>query len=140
MTTDCKPFKRTANLGLGAVLALLLLAFSCGQAQTVEPTGGETHFLARCTAGSTSCGSGLSCVCGICTRRCDARAACQDLPAAACVAPSSSESCVDSNAYQVPAPTTRPESAEPPSWLPGAARARARPAFVLTVTSPPIKC
>jgi hypothetical protein len=98
MTTDCKPFKRTANLGLGAVLALLLLAFSCGQAQTVEPTGGETHFLARCTAGSTSCGSGLSCVCGICTRRCDARAACQDLPAAACVAPSSSESCVDSNA------------------------------------------
>src|SRR6185295_11035095 len=71
----------------------LFLVFSCGHERSGEPTGGETHFLTRCTSGSSSCGSELSCICGVCTVSCDARVACQSLPDAACIASAATESC-----------------------------------------------
>lgn len=96
VVTNRRPSERWANFSLGLLLGLLLLVFSCGHERSSEPTGGETHFLARCTSGST-CGGGLSCLCGVCTRACDARAECQSLSDAACVA-SSSEACAESPA------------------------------------------
>jgi hypothetical protein len=98
LATNPKLCARTANFSLGVLLALLLLFLGCGHERSSEPTGGETHFLARCTPGSTSCGSGLSCLCGVCTLPCDARAACQSLSDAACVASSSQGACADAEA------------------------------------------
>lgn len=94
MASNSKAFARIAAFSL--VLALLSVV-SCGRARS-DPTGGETHFLTRCAPGSTECGAGLSCVCGVCTLACDARAACQGLPDAACVASSSSGACAESEA------------------------------------------
>src|SRR6187551_859057 len=77
---------------IGLLFALTLTAFSC-QSATQDPTGGETHFLVRCEANSSSCGSKLACVCGVCTLPCTERAACEALPAAACVASDSADGC-----------------------------------------------
>src|SRR3954468_7838927 len=88
-----KPYRSTLHFSLGLLL-LLLSVFSCGHERSSEPTGGETHFLTHCAPGSTACGSGLSCLCGVCTRACDARAACQSLSDAACV-PSSEATCAE---------------------------------------------
>lgn len=66
------------------LLAALALAFSCTREST-DPTGGETHFLTRCVPGANTCGDQLSCMCGVCTRPCAERAACDALPAAQCV-------------------------------------------------------
>ncbi len=54
------------------------LAVACGI--TAEPGSGETHFLVSCNA---SCAEGLSCLCGVCTRACDAASSCEDLGASA---------------------------------------------------------
>src|SRR4051812_16146500 len=89
-----KPYRSTLHFSLGLLLLLLLSVFSCGHERSSEPTGGETHFLTHCAPGSTACGSGLSCLCGVCTRACDARAACQSLSDAACV-PSSEATCAE---------------------------------------------
>jgi len=62
----------------GAMLGLV----SCTSAES--PTGGETHFLKTCSS-SDSCGGGLSCMCGVCTRPCTDEEQCQGLPAAVCV-------------------------------------------------------
>jgi hypothetical protein len=95
MATKDKAFISTAGLRASLLLGVLFFAFSCERA-TSEPTGGETHFLARCSSSSSSCGSELSCLCGVCTLACTDRAACQGLPAAACVASSSGlESCAE---------------------------------------------
>lgn len=95
VVTNRKPCQRTVTSSLWLLLGFLLLVFSCGHERSGEPTGGETHFLARCTSGST-CGRGLSCLCGVCTRSCDARAECQSLSDAACVASSSQAACAES--------------------------------------------
>lgn len=92
VATKISVFERVVGSSVLLVMALLLGVFSCGREQSSEPTGGETHFLTRCTPGSDACGSGLSCLCGVCTRACEARAACQGLPDAACI----SSSCGDS--------------------------------------------
>jgi hypothetical protein len=92
VATESKPFRNRIRVSLSLLLSVIFLVFSCGR-ESSEPTGGETHFLAHCAAGSASCGSGLSCLCGVCTRPCDARAACESLPDAACVSSASSESC-----------------------------------------------
>src|SRR6478735_5886805 len=64
----------TVGIGLGLVAG-------CGQ----ESTGGdssETHFLARCT---DSCGGGLECLCGVCTKTCTQASGCGELdPSASC--------------------------------------------------------
>lgn len=87
-----KPFWTATFRSLGLLLLLLFFGSSCGQERS-DPTGGETHFLTRCAPESSSCGSGLLCLCGVCTVGCDARAACQGLPDAACVPSQSSASC-----------------------------------------------
>jgi hypothetical protein len=79
------------------LLAAALVAFSCGNA-TTDPTGGETHFLTSCDASSDSCGSELSCLCGVCTLPCSARTACQALPAGECVLPPAGAACAAATA------------------------------------------
>lgn len=51
-------------VGLGFCLAL---GGSCGGSATTTE-GSESHFLDACMPGS--CGDGLSCICGVCTRAC----------------------------------------------------------------------
>lgn len=97
MATNRTGALRTATRRAGWLLALLLAAFSC-QRETEDPTGGETHFLVRCQPNTDSCGKKLSCLCGVCTLPCTERAACERLPAAACVAASAGEACSDSAA------------------------------------------
>src|SRR6478736_3073540 len=92
VATDENLFLRHAAPRIVWVLALLFAAFSC-QRQHDDPTGRETHFLVRCVPGSNTCGSGLSCVCGVCTLPCSERAVCEPLPAAACVASSNDAAC-----------------------------------------------
>lgn len=64
----------TVGIGLG-------LMSGCGR----EDAGGdnsETHFLSRCT---DTCGGGLECICGVCTKKCTAESACGALdPSATC--------------------------------------------------------
>src|SRR5689334_23150597 len=88
----------TTQAKRASLIALLAaLAFDCTNARTEQsdPTGGETHFLTRCDATSNPCGGDLSCVCGVCTRSCDSRKACDGLPEAVCVAPTDAEGCLD---------------------------------------------
>jgi hypothetical protein len=70
-------FRRTK--WVTASLLLLGLAFACGESSS--PESGETHFLTRCDEGS--CGTGFECVCGVCSRKCEANASCDGLPGAA---------------------------------------------------------
>lgn len=92
MVTDGYRLLRNATQRASWTLALLFTAFSC-QSERDDPTGGETHFLVRCETGSNTCGSRLACLCGVCTVPCSERATCESLPAAACVASSSVDSC-----------------------------------------------
>jgi lysophospholipase L1-like esterase len=85
VVSERKRSLRRARRGVGFFLTAAWLAFSC-QSQTDEPTGGETHFLTRCEAGSNSCGPELSCSCGVCTLPCSRRAECARFPVAECVA------------------------------------------------------
>ena len=74
--------KRFGTILLGSVLAA-----SCnGQVDDGAGIGGETHFLVTCGAG---CGAGLSCIEGVCTRRCEPGfSSCSELSkSAACVNP-----------------------------------------------------
>ncbi len=65
------------------LLPTVLVAVGC---ETAGPdTGGETHFLRVCSPDTNSCGTGLECICGICTQRCEARSSCSDLADAECV-------------------------------------------------------
>jgi hypothetical protein len=93
--------KRSSDGGAGARIARavvaaagVLVGFSCSVSS--EPTGGETHFLTICH--SDTCGPGLSCVCGVCTRPCAGADDCRDLPAAGCVSPLEGGSCSPSSA------------------------------------------
>ena len=80
-TTERLRGARFRALAVWLAGAILCLA-SCRSAES--PTGGETHFLKRCS-GSESCGEGLSCVCGVCTRPCTDATECEGLPSAECV-------------------------------------------------------
>lgn len=65
-------------------LAALIASCAGTTSEQSDPTGGETHFLTRCTEGET-CGGGLSCICGACSLPCDSRRACEALPGAVCL-------------------------------------------------------
>lgn len=69
----------------GRVLALswLLAAFGCREEVRETPTDGETHFLKSCEADPHSCGTGLACLCGVCTQACTENASCEALSTAA---------------------------------------------------------
>ncbi len=63
------------GLGRGPCAALLLaLAVACGDEG--PQTEGETHFLRTC---DSTCAKGLSCICGACTKPCEAESACVSL-------------------------------------------------------------
>lgn len=78
---------------LCAALVTSGLGVSCQASNGVE-TGGETHFLKSCSPVENDCGGGgLSCVCGVCTVRCDDDAACAMFPEATCVEPDAEQRC-----------------------------------------------
>jgi hypothetical protein len=67
--------------------AAVLCALSCAESPRQSPdNGSETNFLQRCDADVT-CGRGLSCLCGTCTKTCDETSACEMLGSAAACAP-----------------------------------------------------
>jgi hypothetical protein len=73
---------RGGMLGFRVLCAAVLLA--CGEAKPRAES--ETHFLRLC---EMSCGSGLSCICGVCTEACSETSMCAALSSAAtCVATS----------------------------------------------------
>ncbi len=88
---------------------LLLSLAACADSTTPEPVGGETHFLHACD-GTDSCGPGLDCICGVCSKPClsdnscktsSALATCEPAgtPNGACVNPEASPVCdVECNA------------------------------------------
>jgi hypothetical protein len=69
-------------LARSALLVLLaaLLTPACKDDSSRPQTGSETHFLTRC---DQSCGDGLECVCGVCTKACTETASCEEYAAAA---------------------------------------------------------
>lgn len=81
-------------MGAGSMLLLSgALAFGCKQSsENVESFESETHFLSSCDEGST-CGDGLSCLCGVCTRECDGDSACSGLASGATCAAQGSSGC-----------------------------------------------
>lgn len=68
------------------LLSALLAAVACSDAQGSD-INGETHFLKLCQDDAAACGSGLACLCGVCTRACEASSDCSAFPAAECVTP-----------------------------------------------------
>lgn len=76
---------RQAALGNCAAVAVLAwLAVACG-ATDGPRTGGQTNWLRACES-DAQCGSGLTCLCGACTKVCEASdASCAALPGASCV-------------------------------------------------------
>jgi hypothetical protein len=79
--TKLEPRRR----GLWPLLALLVLWMaSCGQ--TSSPSAGsETHFLMSCN--EVSCGDGMQCICGVCSKPCVQLADCSRLSSAAACTP-----------------------------------------------------
>lgn len=66
-----------------SIAAAPLWGIGC-ESQSIDPTGGETHFLKLCDASPNSCGSTLECLCGVCTRPCSSDHSCSSLPQASC--------------------------------------------------------
>lgn len=93
MPNKTPSFLRRARRAL-LLLAGLLLSASCEHEPT-DSTGGETHFLRACRADDDSCGSGLRCLCGVCTEPCTASASCTAFAPAVCAPPSAAASCAD---------------------------------------------
>lgn len=79
--TDLTPLAHAVRL---ALLVLSAALSSCGQ-QTLDPTGGETHFLRACSL-DRPCGGQLQCINAVCTLPCIENATCAVLPGAACLA------------------------------------------------------
>ncbi len=65
----CKKYKLAVALALSSALG-------CYEASN-GPGSGETHFLRGCSE-DVGCASGLECVCGVCTVRCDDNNTCKD--------------------------------------------------------------
>ncbi len=75
------------------------LPAGCDGESTSDPDDSETHFLATCTG---SCTGGLECICGVCTKACDASTACGDLTSAAECADSCGETGAPTKVCDVP--------------------------------------
>lgn len=72
-------------------LPVLLVALQCQSARS-EPTGGETHFLSRCSD-AKPCPGSLVCACGVCTQPCSDEQTCQAWPTASCSQDSCASHC-----------------------------------------------
>lgn len=79
MTTKLEPMRRALRLLLPLSVVLLLLA-SCGQTSSPQ-AGSETHFLMSCS--DSSCGEGMQCICGVCSKPCVEASDCSALSEAA---------------------------------------------------------
>lgn len=95
------------------VAGALFVAFSCHESSS-ENVEGETHFLRACEATKSSCGSSLSCVCGVCTVSCSEQNVCSGLAESARCITSSERApggaCVDTSTAAVcDLPCTRDE-------------------------------
>lgn len=75
-----------AKYRVGRFLVWGMLLGACGGIVGKPTVGGESHFLRKCGEGSGDCGTGLTCVAGVCTRGCLVRTdKCDDLfPQATC--------------------------------------------------------
>ena len=74
---------RRASLRKSAILACLLSAIGCKDQTPEHRVGSETNFLLHC---STKCDTGLTCLCGVCTRACTGTNECSSLSSdATCV-------------------------------------------------------
>ena len=69
--------------GVAPLLVGLWLIFSCSTPEASEE-GSETHFLKGCDA---TCGDGMQCICGVCTKACTRQTDCNDLSGLASCAP-----------------------------------------------------
>ena len=74
-----------SSLWVAFALAVCVSLAACGSTESGPTTDSGSHWLSMCET-SDDCGD-LSCVCGICTRECEAASACDELEGAACVAP-----------------------------------------------------
>jgi hypothetical protein len=70
--------------GLLPFVLLVLWIASCGQTSSPK-AGSETHFLMDCT--DTSCGAGMQCICGVCSKPCVQLDDCSELSSAAACTP-----------------------------------------------------
>ena len=72
------------------ILLAVTIATSCGSqtSDTLQGTDTSSHWLASCTVDST-CPTGQSCLCGVCTRACDDALDCRNLDADALCLPES---------------------------------------------------
>ena len=78
-------------LGLVAI-AVVAAAAGCGDSR--DPNGSsETHFLRECS--DSSCGAGLKCICGACTKECSADSSCRSLAEDATCMGNSGASCFE---------------------------------------------
>jgi hypothetical protein len=68
------------------VLAALIAGLACSDTHATD-INGETHFLKLCRTDGAACGNGLSCLCGVCTRACEAITDCSAHASAECVEP-----------------------------------------------------
>jgi hypothetical protein len=72
------------QVGLFAPLLIALCwSFSCSTSES-SPEGSETHFLQSCEA---TCGDGMQCICGVCTRSCSEQTDCANWAGVASCAP-----------------------------------------------------
>jgi hypothetical protein len=78
-----EPTLRGLRWLLAFALPLLGIA-SCGQTSSPQ-AGSETHFLMTCP--EASCGDGMQCICGVCSKPCVQLADCSPLSSAALCAP-----------------------------------------------------
>src|SRR4051812_9663379 len=69
---------------LSSFALLVLWIASCGKTSSPQ-SGSETHFLMDCT--EASCGDGLQCICGVCSKPCVELADCSRLSSAASCMP-----------------------------------------------------
>jgi hypothetical protein len=91
MPSDVRSVLRLAR---GLLLALGLAGFACANTRE-DPTGGETHFLARCDDNASACGSDLVCVCHVCTLPCSQAATCTRFPSATCASTPTGDACAE---------------------------------------------
>lgn len=89
MLSDVRSIMRLAR---GLLLALGLAGFACANTRE-DPTGGETHFLARCDDSASACGGDLVCVCHVCTLPCSEAATCARFPSATCESAPDADAC-----------------------------------------------
>src|SRR5688500_15984539 len=63
------------TLEMKVLVALSVALVACAQSEAPQHHGGETNWLQACIAGDDACEQG-ACICGVCTKICDAASDC----------------------------------------------------------------